>query len=380
MKKFVLFFVVLALAGGVMWCERQYLARAAAQRERLRVELDRVRRRAAQVEAETASLGSALAARSQVLQKQREQIAADAEALRRTAETNAFGPPGGCPIWSETAPFIWLEKRRLTSLGIAAFRDPASEDAELSDSVPQLMRAVSRRFLETYPEFARISSLPPEQTKAARAAFINLLEESAVGLDEKERQAVEAAIHKAKNEPMPGAMIQPPAVYRLNPDAATLLGMTPEQRDAVDQVTRETIGRYQELERRHVSTSDQHAEELSGFRQAQATFKVAAFPEEGEALKGEWITRLNAVLGADRAQHLVQMSAQWINSDLGDFGEAERTITIREDANSGGFSDKNTKGYRYSQGTGGPASIPAGWRHLIARSAAGGLPRLRGDE
>jgi hypothetical protein len=380
MKKFVLVCIVLALAAGVIWCERQHVARAAAQRERLRVELDQARRRTAQVEEEAASFGSALAARSQVLQKQREQIAADAEALRRTAKTNAFGPPGGCPVWSETEPFIWLEKRSLTSLGIAAFRDPASEDDELSESVPQLMRAISRRFLETYPEFGRLSSLSLEETKMAQAAFISMLEESEVGLNEKEREAVEAAIHKAKNEPRPGAMTQPPAVYRLNQDAATLLGMTTEQRDAVDQVTRETIGRYQELERRHVSTIDQHAEELSGFQQAQVTFKVAAFPEEGEALKGEWITRLNGILGADRAQHLAQMSAQWINSDLGDFGEAERTITIREDANSGGFSDKNTKGYRYSQGTGGPASIPAGWRHLIVRSAAGGLPRLRGDE
>jgi hypothetical protein len=380
MKKVLIVCVVLIIAGGVIWNERQQLARATTRREHLRVELDQMRRRTAEVEGDAARLDSALAARTQILQRRGEQITAEAEALRRAAETNSFGPPGGRPAGSETEAFIWLEKRSLASLGIPAFRDPASEDAELLAIVPQITRAVSRQFLETYPEFARPSSLSPEQAKAAQAALIKILEEVAVDLNEKDRQAVAAAIRKAVNDPRPGAMTQVPAAYRLNKDAAALLGMTTAECDAVDQVTRETVERYHELERRHVSVSDEHAEEVSGFQQALATFKVAAFPEEGGALKAEWMARLSAILGVDRAQHLLQLSAQWLNSNLGDFGEAERTITIREGANSGGFSDKNTKGYRYSEGTGGSAPIPAGWRHLIARPAEGGLPQLRESE
>jgi hypothetical protein len=137
------------------------------------------------------------------------------------------------------------------------------------------------------------------------------------------------------------------------------------------------VERYHELERRYVSESDEHASEVSGPEQPRASFAVATFPDEGGAVKAEWIAGLNAALGAERTEYLLQMAASWIRSDLGDFGEAERTITFREGPRSGGYSDKTTKGYRYSQGTGGPVPIPAGWRHLLARPAEGGLPQLR---
>ena len=153
--------------------------------------------------------------------------------------------------------------------------------------------------------------------------------------------------------------------------------MTDVERAAVGQATRTMVESYHELEWRHVAASDEHAEESSGFRQSLASFKVAAFPGAGGALKAEWMAQLNALLGADRAEYLLKMSADWIRSDLGDFGEAERTITIRQSAGSGGFTDKSTKGHHGSLGTSGPASIPPGWRHLIARPADGGLPRLR---
>ncbi len=204
-----------------------------------------------------------------------------------------------------------------------------------------------------------------------------MLAEAAADLDEKQRQAVEAAIRKAETDPLPGAMDQPPAEYRLTQDAAALLAMTTAESEAVDRTTREMIERYHELERRHVSVSEDHAREVSGSPQSLASFKVTTFPSEGSALRAEWVAQINAALGADRAQYLLQLAASWIQSDLGAFGEAERTITFREGEGSAGFSDKNSHGYSYGLGTGGPAPIPPGWRHLIVRPPEGGLPGLR---
>ena len=210
MKKPIIVLVILILAGGAFWSERQQFGRAVEERERVRIELKQLTRHAMDLNGDTARLESDLAQREQTLERQLDQAAAETEALRRAAATNAFGPPGGVPAWSDQDAFVWMEKRRFPTLNVAV--------------------------------------------------------------------------------------------------------------------------------------SEEHVEGSSGYQQHLASFKVAAFPDEGGALKAEWMAQLNAVLGANRAEHLLQMSADWIRSDLGDFGEAERTITIRESAGSGGFNGPKQSG------------------------------------
>jgi hypothetical protein len=291
--------------------------------------------------------------------------------------TSSFGPRDGVTAWSDEEAFIWIEKKHLASLGIAAFRASDRIDVEVTPDTARLLNQLGRQFIEAHPELADVSKLTPEKAAEAQAEYAKLLTEAAAGVDSKTRQALDSAIRQAEDSPRPGAMAQPPALYRLNENAATLLGMTVTERGAVEQATSDMIERYHESERRHVSVSDDHAPEVSGSQQALVTFKVTAFAEEGGTLKAEWLTQLNATLGTARTQHLLQMSADWIRSDLGDFGEAERTITVREGAGFGGYTDKSTKGHYGSIGTGSPAPIPPGWRHLIGRPADGGLPRLR---
>ena len=375
MKRLVVVVVIMAAAGGVIWSERRQVVQTRAEGERLRVELQQLDRHAAEVETASVQLASAATTRQQSLDHQRER--AVAEALSRSVVTNSFGPRGGTPEWSENEGFVWLEKKGITALGIVAFRAADGGEAEPTPDGARMVNRLSKQFFEEHPEFARTPSLTPDKAAQAKAAYVKFLADAAAGLDDKGRQTVEVAILQAEQSPRPGAMTQPSATYRLNENAATLLGMTAAERGVAEQATAEMIERYHELERQHVSESDDHAGGVSGSPHGLATFKVNAFPDEGGALKTAWADRLKAILGEERTQYLLEMSANWIHSDLGDFGEAERAITFREGTGSGGYSDSSTKGYRYSQGTGGPSPIPPGWRHLIARPEEGGIPRLR---
>lgn len=380
MKRLILIATVLFLAGGAFWSQRRQLDRALEERERVRVDLQRRAANTAQAQAETSTLESKLAALEQALRLRQDQAASETEALRRTAATNAFGPPGGIPTWSSNEGFVWMEKRRLPTLNVAAFRSTDSAEGTEAPGVAQLLNRLWRQMVEAHPEFAHLSSLPPDQAAAAMAEYTRLLADTAAGLDGPQRRALEAAARQAESAPRPGAMTQPPAEYHLNNDAAVLLEMTATERGTVERTTTDMLQRFHQMEQRQVSMTDNPPGQAADSRQSTASFKVAAFPEEGGALRKEWIAQLTAVLGSDRTDYLLQMSANWIRSDLGDFGEAERTLTIRESAGSGGFTEKSSKGHYNSVGTGGPAPIPAGWRHLIARPAAGGLPSLRTAE
>ena len=377
MKRWIIVLLFLALAGSVTWSERRQLRRTLAERERLSFEWKRLDRRATEMEAEMGRLESEVATGEQLLGSQRRVAATKAETLRRAALTNTFGPQNGTLAWSEEEPFVWLEKKHLSSLGVVAFRAADSGETDAAFDTTLLLNRLKQQFFAEHPEFAPWSSLTPELAAKAKDEYVKMLADAADSLDEKTRPVFAAAIRQAENSPLPGAMTQAPATYGLNETAVTLLGMSAAERGETERATAEMVERYHELERRYVSESDEHASEVSGPEQPRASFAVATFPDEGGAVKAEWIAGLNAALGAERTEYLLQMAASWIRSDLGDFGEAERTITFREGPRSGGYSDKTTKGYRYSQGTGGPVPIPAGWRHLLARPAEGGLPQLR---
>jgi hypothetical protein len=371
MKKLLLIFLILASAGGLFWAERRELARIAEESERARAELERVAVAAGEVKAESSRLAADLAAREETLTRLRDQAAAVSAAARAVTISNAFGPADGIPSWSEREPFVWMEKQHLGALGVAAFRAYGT-DVDVGEDVAALLQHISREFLKKHPELAGGLKLTPEQVAEVQAEYAKLLAEALAGLDEQTRAALEAAMRQGD--------AAAPVEYRLNEDAAVLLGMTRAERDEVEQATRDLIERHRELERSHLSVSDDHIEDVMSPGLRMATFKVEAFPLEGGALKAEWIRRLHDALGADRTRYLVQMSERWIRSDLGDFGEGERVITMRDGLSSSGFTEKSSTGHYASQGTGGPAPIPPAWRHLIARPPEGGLPRVRQAE
>lgn len=76
MKKPIIVLVILILAGGAFWSERQQFGRAVEERERVRIELKQLTRHAMDLNGDTARLESDLAQREQTLERQLDQAAA----------------------------------------------------------------------------------------------------------------------------------------------------------------------------------------------------------------------------------------------------------------------------------------------------------------
>ena len=366
---------ILAMGGGLLCVERQLQSRSSKQREHLRRTLEEVRRQTEALAVADAALETRVGEREEGLKQRRNKLLASI-ANQARALTNSFGPADGSPAWAEHEGVVWIEKEHLAKLGIEAVRDTDREETDSMELVPHLLLQISKQFIETHPEFGQISSLPPEQAAAAQEEYSKLVAKASMGLNSQEQEALQAALRQAKRSPIPGAMSQPPALYHLNADAATLLAMNPTERGAVDDALRDFVQRYQELERKYVSESDVHVEGI-GNASPKVSFKVGPFPEAGAELKEEWGHRLKALVGEERAGLFLQMAASRIRSDFGDFGAAERSITFAGAGGGTQVADQSTLGHHESKGTSGPAEVPPGWRHLIVRPSAGGLPQLR---
>ncbi len=345
-----------------------------SEARRLGIELADARQRTIEATNQAARLE---AERSKLLHQPTDQATRRSAADTSSSPAETFGPPGGIPTWPETGAFSWIEKKSIRALGLTAFRATDSPDREVSSDLMRLLNRVGREFAETHPEFTRLQDLSPDEALRAATAYKQALTDATSNLDESVRSSVASMLQSVDQIPMPGRMAQPVAEYQLNQDVATVLGLSSADRDAVNQLTREIVQRHQALERMHVAASDDHAQNFTGPNAVLASFKVAAFPDDGRRLREDWTSRLAAIVGPERAKYLQEMSERWIHSDLGDFGEAERTVTFTERPGSYGVSDRNDRGYNSSTGTGGPAPVPPGWRHLIARPAERGPPALR---
>ncbi len=285
--------------------------------------------------------------------------------------------PGDQPSWPETGAFAWIDKRQIRALGLTAFRAADSPDREIPSEIMRLINRIGREFTDAHPEFGRVQELSPDDAARASAEYKKAVLDATSSLDEAARKSVTTLMQSVDQIPIPGRMSQSAAEYQLNRDVATVLGLTAAEQDGVMQVTRDIVQRHQSLERLYVVPIDVPSP-ASNLRTAErVSFRIAAFPDEGRRLREEWASQLEALIGAQRASFLQEMSSTWIGSDLGEFGEAERTITFTEKRGSFGVSDRNDRGYSANTGTGGPAPVPPGWRHLIVRPPEGGPPALR---
>ncbi len=375
MKKGLVIVLVFVFALGGGWSIRLQLQLRGTTAEVANLEraLDAAQIRAldvsneiARIEIEQASLRSAAASHAR---RKRDS--------RARSVVSDSAPHDATPDWSATNEFCWIQKNVLISLGLPGFRAADSPARAMAPEVMRLLNRVGRSFAETHPQFGSLADLSPDEATRLTAEYKQSLADAALSLDESDRPSVAAMLAVVDQIPVPGRMAQPPTEYQLHEDAATVLGLTEGERDAVQQATRDMVQRFQALERLHVSLEPASASGPHEARSASFSFMVSSFPTEGQELKRDWVEQLNATIGHERTKYLLAMSDNWISSDLGSFGEAERTVTFEERPGHYGIQERSSKGYSNNSGTSGPASIPAGWRHLIVRPPNGGPPALR---
>lgn len=166
--------------------------------------------------------------------------------------------------------------------------------------------------------------------------------------------------------------------YQVSEEAAAVLGLSASERKELDQAFRQVIQRHEQLDLARVKSVDEHLSQEPG---RKTTFKVAAYPEEGQALAQAALTAVTSAIGSNRTQTLMGYA------DLGSlsadgfepFGRTEKTITfLDQEATDGSRGDCRIIMKVVDTATGFTLTtsyantddaIPKNWRHLIENIA-----------
>lgn len=156
--------------------------------------------------------------------------------------------------------------------------------------------------------------------------------------------------------------------------AAALLGMTSAERQAVDQTAAELIRRHHAMDLARVQEVTNHLTAEAG---RKTSFRVPAYPQEGQALAQETVATAVGILGSNRTDVLLHYAR--LNEVSADgfepFGRTEKTITFLDRFNEDGSRGNCEIFLRVADTASGLTlsssfanaedNIPPNWRHLI---------------
>jgi hypothetical protein len=164
----------------------------------------------------------------------------------------------------------------------------------------------------------------------------------------------------------------------VTPDAGVLFSLTPDQRQAIQNVYRAYEERVQEIERACFKPTDQHIAEFADRPEPKLSFRLHSFTNEMENLLSEWQEELGRIAGPTRAKLLTEHirrprdslasimvignSLPWPNRGA----EEHLTILFRTRSDGRPAWAFHVRSGENNGSNSGPASrIPERWRHLI---------------
>jgi len=162
--------------------------------------------------------------------------------------------------------------------------------------------------------------------------------------------------------------------FTLKEQMAALLGLTPQERLAVEGAVTNFAAKYRELETTKLQETEVPpacAQEHPG---AKKTFIVPPFPDDCQTFKRELNQALEEAVGPSRRDIFLQIARDEFARKFADFGRLQRTLCFAEPVTQNGrdwrqtiyfcLDDRPEREVSYSR-DGKPARIPQEWAHLV---------------
>src|SRR5438128_1869959 len=113
----------------------------------------------------------------------------------------------------------------------------------------------------------------------------------------------------------------------LRGDIAAVLTLTEGQQRALNTTIPRLLAEYRALEAAHAER-DSDSPSGTGDGGEKVTVRIKPLPDEGARLKRQLEAALRGELGEQRGELVLQLSADWLNSQFGHFGTDPKTISV----------------------------------------------------
>ena len=118
--------------------------------------------------------------------------------------------------------------------------------------------------------------------------------------------------------------------FHLNPDAAIVLGMTPNEATAVDDAFHSVIEKFRALEAENLTPSTEHAS--TRFPRGQKTsYRLPALKDQMRPAVENFLASTGALLGDSRAEIFSHWAKLCFADSLGDFAPKARIFTLTDE-------------------------------------------------
>ena len=118
------------------------------------------------------------------------------------------------------------------------------------------------------------------------------------------------------------------AGHRLTDDAATLFGMTPAEREAVDTAYNNLWQKFREFEIQRMELTEKPPQWQEPVNRDSISYRIPSLAKESGELLVEFTTSLQSTLGATRTGYLMETAQAYLTSQLEDLGQTARVITF----------------------------------------------------
>ena len=118
--------------------------------------------------------------------------------------------------------------------------------------------------------------------------------------------------------------------YRLHPNTAVVLGMTPSEAAKLDEALHSVIDKFRALEVENLTPSTEHAS-TSRFQGKKTSYRLPPLKDQMQPTVDNFFASTRALLGASRADVFDQWARRCFTESLGDFAPKARIFTLTDE-------------------------------------------------